>query len=86
MLTPPIPARPQPLTKDPLPTRIPTYREASTIAKFLACHCWLVMGSMPRSWCVQKGEAIPRHKGGFTRVLYCGVPPLTIVASPGNPR
>ena len=29
MLTPPIPARPQPLNKDPLPTRIPTYREAS---------------------------------------------------------
>ena len=29
MLTPPIPARPQPLTKDPLPTQIPTYREAS---------------------------------------------------------
>ena len=32
MLTPPIPARPQPLTKDPLPTRIPTYREASTFS------------------------------------------------------
>ena len=31
MLTPPIPARPQPLTKDPLPTRIPTYREASGV-------------------------------------------------------
>ena len=30
MLTPPIPARPQPLSKDPLPTRIPTYREASS--------------------------------------------------------
>ena len=29
MLTPPIPARPQPLSNDPLPTRIPTYREAS---------------------------------------------------------
>ena len=29
MLTPPIPARPQPLNKDPIPTRIPTYREAS---------------------------------------------------------
>ena len=31
MLTPPIPARPQPLSKDPLPTRIPTYREASIV-------------------------------------------------------
>ena len=34
MLTPPIPARPQPLSNDPLPTRIPTYREASTFLVF----------------------------------------------------
>ena len=55
------------------------------MANFLACHCRLIMGSIPRSWCVQKGEAIPRHKGGFTRVLNCGVPPLTIVASSRKP-